>query len=138
MSRIEFGLLTQAAQEVKSAAAAFTAGKKFTGLSHGGKAIDLTGQFGAAWAGEGDGAEAVRVNMTTEEAQAMADAEVLAAAAKDGDTNDALALVGRAEAVLAQATAARGPDSEPLTGLGPVALFLLQVAIKKLLLPWLL
>lgn len=109
---MDFALLTLAAQEIKSAVSAIQAGKKFTALKHGGQAAVHVGDFGAAWQGEDQASttmsfaamETQYENASVEDVLERLDAELSAPRAADADAK-----------------------------LGPIALFLIQLALRKLL-----
>lgn len=100
---MNFALLTQAAQEVKAAVAAAQAGKKFTALKHGGQATVYVGEFGAGWQGEDLSSIAMSEDETLESVIDRLDAEISAPRASEADAK-----------------------------LSPIALFLLQLALRKL------
>lgn len=109
---MDFSLLTLAAQEIKSAISAIQAGKKFTALKHGGQAAVHVGDFGAAWQGEDQSS----ITMS------FAALEMQYETASAGD------VLERLESEL---SAPRATDAD--AKLGPIALFLIQLALRKLL-----
>lgn len=138
----KFELLTEAAGEARLAINAVKDGKPWTGTEHFGKATTLVGSFGVNYFGEG-GAEPVRVNASPEDDKTREHAEEIIAKAKDSTEAPEVSagrFLAQADSVIRQATVTRatasataGEPATPVAALGPVALLLIQAALKKLL-----
>lgn len=113
---MDFSLITAAITEVKTAVTAVQAGKKFTAIKHGGQAAVYAGTFGVQWSGEDTG-------ITTMTAQSFG---VLEASLESASADQVAAHL---ESELSAPRAASDPSGKAL---GPIALFLIQLALRKL------
>lgn len=113
---MDFSLISQAAAEIRNAISALQAGKKFTAVKHGGKATVCIGDFGIGWSGE----DTAVVTMNEQS---------FAALGSQMETATVEEVLDRLELELTATVAADAGGK----ALGPIAMFLIQLALRKLM-----